>query len=169
MGTLRETVRLDLRYSSWATGKLLEACSGVSVADRKRNLGLSHGTILDTLYHVYVSERFWTKCLRAGKIPPLHEVGAPPGPSELSFEELQQSWPEVWSGLEQWLETISDDELAKPLLCEISLETSLPFPPWQVVRHFVNHATLHRGQVVGMLRGLGKQPPNLDLMSYLLK
>jgi uncharacterized damage-inducible protein DinB len=118
---------------------------------------------------VYVSERFWTKCLLAREIPPLHRVADPPAPSELSFEDLEHSWPEVWSGQDKWLNGATEDELATPLFWEISLEATLPLPPWQVVRHFVNHATLHRGQVIGMLRVLDASPSNLDLTSYLLQ
>ncbi len=40
-------------------------------------------------------------------------------------------------------------------------------PLAQVVLHLVNHATLHRGQVVGMLRQLGVKPPGTDFISYL--
>jgi len=32
-------------------------------------------------------------------------------------------------------------------------------PRWQIVLHAVNHSTLHRGQIVTMLRTLGLQPP----------
>jgi uncharacterized damage-inducible protein DinB len=40
-------------------------------------------------------------------------------------------------------------------------------PASQLVLHVVNHATLHRGQVIGMLRQLGVKPPNTDLFFYL--
>ena len=36
----------------------------------------------------------------------------------------------------------------------------------QVVLHLVNHGTLHRGQVMGMIRQLGIEPPGTDLMHY---
>jgi uncharacterized damage-inducible protein DinB len=39
-------------------------------------------------------------------------------------------------------------------------------PAWQIVLHVVNHATLHRGQVVGMLRQMGIAPPHTDLMFF---
>ena len=39
-------------------------------------------------------------------------------------------------------------------------------PLWQIVLHVVNHATLHRGQVMAMLRQLGIPPPPTDLISY---
>jgi uncharacterized damage-inducible protein DinB len=39
-------------------------------------------------------------------------------------------------------------------------------PLWQIVMHVVNHATLHRGQVMAMFRQLGLAPPPTDLMFY---
>jgi uncharacterized damage-inducible protein DinB len=34
------------------------------------------------------------------------------------------------------------------------------------VVHVVNHATLHRGQIVGMLRQLGMKAPATDVLFY---
>ena len=169
MGDLRQTVELDLCYSAWASRMLLSASSELSVADRSLDLMLSHGSVLATLHHAYVSEQFWTQCLLANKIPPLDQIGVAPKPAAFALEDLEQSWTEVWSSLEQWLASVTDEELAQPLSCRISAEIEFPYIRWQVVRHFVNHSTLHRGQVVGMIRSLGKRPPNVDLMTYLLK
>jgi len=35
------------------------------------------------------------------------------------------------------------------------------------MKHVTNHATLHRGQIVGMIRQLGIEPPATDLLFYL--
>jgi len=35
------------------------------------------------------------------------------------------------------------------------------------MQHVANHATLHRGQVVGMMRQLGIAPPSTDLFFFL--
>ena len=35
------------------------------------------------------------------------------------------------------------------------------------MQHVANHATMHRGQVVGMIRQLGIEPPSTDLIFYL--
>ena len=169
MGKLRQMVQLDLRYSEWATRTLLAACSELPLEDRNRDLALSHGSALGTLYHVFLAERFWKKCLVSNAIPPLDQVGVERPPAVVVLEDLEQSWIEVWSGLERWFESVTDDELTQPLSCRISASAELPFLRWQIVRQFVNHGSLHRGQVVGMIRSLGKRPPNLDLMSYLLK
>ena len=38
----------------------------------------------------------------------------------------------------------------------------------QIVMHVVNHATLHRGQVMAMFRQMEIKPPATDLMGYYL-
>ena len=35
------------------------------------------------------------------------------------------------------------------------------------MQHVANHATMHRGQVVGMVRQMGIEPPSTDLLFYL--
>jgi uncharacterized damage-inducible protein DinB len=39
-------------------------------------------------------------------------------------------------------------------------------PVWQIVLHVVNHATLHRGQAMALLRQLGMKPPPTDLIFF---
>jgi uncharacterized damage-inducible protein DinB len=39
-------------------------------------------------------------------------------------------------------------------------------PIWQIALHVVNHATLHRGQAMSLLRQLGVPPPPTDLIFY---
>ncbi len=73
-----------------------------------------------------------------------------------------------WSGnrsMAGW-EPLSESDLAAPLSCRLSADRVRDFPRWELLRHMVNHATLHRGQIIGMLRQLGHQPPNLDIISF---
>ena len=169
MGKLKEVVQLDLRYSAWATRALLQACAQLSIADRNRNLGISHGSILGTLYHFYISERFWAKCLTANKIPPLHEIGGEPVPAEIRFEDVSSGCEQVALAFDSWFESTTEEELAEPISCWISATVDFPYVRWQLIRHVVNHSSLHRGQIIGMIRALGNNPPNIDVMSYLLQ
>jgi uncharacterized damage-inducible protein DinB len=36
----------------------------------------------------------------------------------------------------------------------------------QMFRHFINHSSYHRGQIVTFLRQLGVKPPSTDLILY---
>jgi uncharacterized damage-inducible protein DinB len=169
MGKLQEVVQLDLLYSAWATRALLQAAAQLPVADRNRDLSVSHGSILGTIFHFHVSERFWAKCLAAQQIPPLHEIAAEPVPAEIRLEELASECEKVSRVFEDWFKSTTEEELANPLSCRISATVDFPYVRWQLIRHVVNHSSLHRGQIVGMIRALGTKPPNLDVMTYLLQ
>jgi uncharacterized damage-inducible protein DinB len=169
MGSVKPTLLTDLQYSAWANQCLLAACKPLTVAEQTRDLGLSHHSVLETMQHIYLSERFWSDCLLADALPALEKIGMPAGPPNLHLEELQRAWPKVWSALEQWLASVPEEELTHTLPCRVSAESNFLFTRWQLLRHLVNHSTLHRGQVVSMLRMLGNTPPNVDLMSYLLQ
>ncbi len=169
MTTLKDTVQIDVRYSAWATGRLLEACSELSSDERQRELGVSHGSIVKLLHHVYISERFWIACLMADRIPSLDEMMSTPAPAALLFDELVRLWPAQWEEIGRWLATASDETLSQTLPFDLSSEKRYDCPRWQVVRHIVNHATLHRGQIVGMIRALGKKPPCVDYLEYQLR
>lgn len=169
MGKLQEVVHLDLRYSAWATRELLQACAQLSVAERNRDLACSHGSILGTIYHFHISERFWATCLAAGNIPPLHEIAAEAVPPEIRLEELTAACEKVSCAFEDWFQSTTEDELAQPLSCRIAATVDFPYVRWQLIRHVVNHSSIHRGQVVGMIRALGSKPPNIDVMACLLQ
>jgi uncharacterized damage-inducible protein DinB len=42
-------------------------------------------------------------------------------------------------------------------------------PPWAVLRHVVNHATYHRGQVASKLKRLGVEQPPTDFVLWALE
>jgi uncharacterized damage-inducible protein DinB len=156
----------DVLYSGWATQRLLDAAAGLTAEERVRDLGQSHRSVLGTLNHFFISERFWVGCLESNSIPPLYAFAGVAPPPDLSIEELAREWPPIWKRLEAWLSGLNEDDLAAAIRCETDPGHFRDFPRWEIIRHNVNHATLHRGQVVGMLRQLGKQPPNVDIMTF---
>jgi uncharacterized damage-inducible protein DinB len=162
MSQIRELLLAHIGYSAWATRRVLQACSSLTGEQLGRDWGASHSSLLQTFRHSHDGERVWLR-----RLIEVDSDRLPPGPApERSFEFLVQSWPELWEGYRQWLETASDDDLT----CEIS--TILPddavfhAPRWQIVLHVINHTTFHRGQIITMLRGFEVQPPNTDLTAY---
>jgi uncharacterized damage-inducible protein DinB len=170
MTIAKQALLTDLDYSAWANQRLLDACSALIAEELDRDLGASHGGVIRTLRHIYYAERVWMKRLRANSLPPLHEVGDQrlfsDAPAEPDLEALKKAWPEVWSSLREWLEPFPDAELEFELSCHVLNGDELRLSRWKLILHMVNHSTLHRGQVIGMLRAFGKQPPNLDLFSF---
>ena len=69
-----------------------------------------------------------------------------------SGRELQQRW-------EDWAAALTDPDLTRVVdYKDHEGQRHMRLRVWQIVLHVVNHATLHRGQVMAMLRQLGVAP-----------
>jgi len=82
-------------------------------------------------------------------------------------EALETVWPGIQDKWIAWAEHADEAELNRVVEYISILDGKLTrVPAWQIILHVVNHATLHRGQVMGMLRQMGVAPPHTDLMNY---
>jgi uncharacterized damage-inducible protein DinB len=162
----------DIDYTAWANRQLLEACSALTTEQVNRDLGASHRSILETLRHIFYSERVWRDRLLANKLPPMVEVGDQSlfgdPPPEPTLNDLKQKWPEVWHSLHRWLEDLPETSLATELSSILANGEEFRLSRSMIIVHMVNHSTLHRGQVMSMLRTLGIKPPNTDQFSFYL-
>ena len=52
-------IRTHLRYSGWASQRLLDAAKKLNPGDLTRNTGVSHDSILGTLSHIHFADRIW--------------------------------------------------------------------------------------------------------------
>ena len=152
--------RTHLRYSGWASRKALDAALALPPEDQSKPMGVSHESILGTLGHIHFADRIWYK--RA--VEP--DLNMPTIAELSSVEAITVDWPHLQTKWEAWADSLADrdlDRIVKHKMLDGSPAETLAS---HVVLHLVNHATLHRGQVVGMLRQLGVKPPATDLIFY---
>ncbi|HVU46123.1 MAG TPA: DinB family protein [Terracidiphilus sp.] len=160
----------DFKYSEWATRRLLTAAAALTPEERLRNLGLSHRSVLETLHHIFLSEQLWSECLIANALPPMHTIGRGAPPPIPPLEILAAEWVRLTANARTWLAALPEDALDATLASELAPGGAVAhLARWQILRHTINHATLHRGQIISMLRMLGKQPPNVDVMTCCLE
>jgi len=164
---VKQLLQTDVRRSAWANLNLLEGCSALSAEEMERDFRISHTNILSTLSHTYDGERVWLHCLSTTpdggtwRLP----TGTPP---QYSFDALRQRWPQLWDGFDRWLEDQSESSLGVELNLQLPGEVERRFPRWKILRHVLEHSTMHRGQVIGMIRMLGHKPPANNPMDYYL-
>lgn len=167
MSFARQLLLNDLGYSAWANLRLLDGSSALTAGELERDLHISHSNILSTLRHMYDGERVWLDCLR--RTADLGRWRLPPGPApELSLDALRQEWPKLWDEYRHWLEQVPENKLNVDLTLQLPGEIEPNVPRWKILRHVLDHSTLHRGQVVGMIRMLGHVPPAINPMDYFL-
>lgn len=159
MSVPAEVIRTHVRYSAWASQRLVAAASTLTPEQLTRDFGTSDKSVLGTLAHVHAADRAWF-----GRIH-----GTPPAvffdpAADLHLEVLQRDWPALLGRWVGWADGLADSS-ASVVYQDLQGRTHST-PLWQIVLHLVNHATHHRGQVAGMLRAMGQPPPPLDLIRY---
>jgi uncharacterized damage-inducible protein DinB len=135
-------IKTHLKYSTWASQRLLDAAKKLSPDDLTRNVGVSHGSILGTLSHIHFADRIWYS-----------RVVDPNEPA------IQRKW-------EAWAEKVQDADLGRMVASKSVDGIAYEIPADKAVLHLVNHNSLHRGQVMAMIRQLGIAPPPTDLTMY---
>ena len=144
--------RRHLAYSTWASKRILNAAQALPDDQRDRDLGASHKGVMHTLHHVVMADRNW-----------LHRVLATPPPDAGRIEE---EWPRLWKQWEDLAASWSDADLDRVIEYRDLKGNPHSSLLKEIVMHVVNHATLHRGQVMAMLRQLGVVPPPTDLIFF---
>jgi len=167
MSLSKQLLLNDVGRCAWADQRLLEGCSALTAEELERDFRISHTSILATLRHIYDGERVWLVCLQT--TADLGTWRLPQGPApELSLHALQQKWPAIWDGFLRCLEGLPETGLAVELKLQLPGGIERRFPRWKILRHVLEHSTMHRGQVIGMIRMLGHQPPANSPMDYYL-
>jgi uncharacterized damage-inducible protein DinB len=111
---------------------------------------------LGTLAHVHWGDWLWFTRV----VEPIQK----PDPTR---EAIEVVWPALQGKWIAWAEQGGDAEINRVVEYVSILDgQKARTPAWQIVLHVVNHATLHRGQVMGMLRQMGIAPPHTDLMNF---
>jgi uncharacterized damage-inducible protein DinB len=148
-------------YSGWASRRMLDAALKLSDEDLRRDMKVSHKSILGTLTHIYFADLIWFSRVVDPAIA-RHSPG-----DVLPLATLESEWVDLQKRWEDWAASRTGPELSR-LVSYTSTGMREPghTPVWQIVLHVVNHATQHRGQAVAMLRQLGIQPPAMDLILY---
>lgn len=161
MGLLTQTRQL-LLYTLWADRTCLDAARGLDPEALTREAGVSFGSLLGTLCHILGSQRRWLARFTC-------QQATADDPDFPDLESLASAWSETAAELEFFLASLTEEQL----LAEITwVDTEGPVytrPLWQPVCHMVNHSTYHRGQVISLMRQLGYEPPETDLIVFFLK
>ena len=74
---------------------------------------------------------------------------------------------EVVGRRSKYVSELDDAKLTSELAFKLLSGESSSMRLVDQMQHVANHATMHRGQVVGMIRQLGIEPPSTDLIFYL--
>lgn len=155
--------RLMARYNRWQNENLLCVATLLSDDERWAERGAFFGSIHKTLSHLLWADHMW--------ISRFSDLPRPPG----GIAESVSLYPD-WEGLVRerrlmdaavidWADTVDEAWLASNLIWYSgAAKREITKPRWELVVHFFNHQTHHRGQVHAMLTAAGGRPGDTDLI-----
>ena len=79
---------------------------------------------------------------------------------------LRARWRQLEGDQREFVRRLTEADLDRVVSYQTLKGDPFSDPLAKLIRHVVNHATYHRGQVVTMLRQLGIEPPHTDLIIY---
>ena len=154
-------------YTEWANDLAMDAANNLTDEHLQRDFGISHGSILGTLTHMAGAEWIWLERWH-GRSPAKAEAWSMWTPESCrDLATLNDRWSEVVDRRAQYISKLDEDRLIADLSFNLLSGDRSSMRLVDQMRHVANHATMHRGQVVGMIRQLGIEPPSTDLLFYL--
>src|SRR5215471_11144495 len=159
-------IRRLFDYTDYANGLALAAAEKLTGEQREYDFKCSHGSILGTLALMAGAEWVWLERWKGTPHPRIWTV------DDFNFpgaQNLRSRWGQVESERRELLENLTEEKLRQDLSYNNLKGEPFTLPLVDQMQHVVNHSTLHRGQVVGMIRQLGAQPPAVDMLYYLIK
>ena len=150
------------RYNRWQNESLYGAADRLSDAERRSDRGAFFKSIHGTLSHLLWGDGQW--------MSRFEKQGLPPG----GIKEYASLFPD-WSDLKakriamdqrivDWAGRVDDDWLSGQIAWFSSAaQRDVVKPTWEIMVHFFNHQTHHRGQVHAMLTQAGGKPHDTDI------
>jgi uncharacterized damage-inducible protein DinB len=146
-----------IRYTTWATTKVLESVKALPEDLREKPNGISHESIAGTVAHTYWADLAWLVRVR--------DSGSDL-PGKQTYADAAVDWPKILQGWNEWAAALADADTARIIEYRSVLFGKNSSRIDEIVMHVTNHATLHRGQIVGMIRQLGIDPPKTDMIYF---
>ena len=160
-------IRQLFDYTEWANELARDAAAKLPDEEMRRDVSISHKSIFGTLLHMAGAEWIWLERWN-GRSPAKAEAWSLwTTESCPDLTTLQDRWRDVIGRRARFISELDEERLGAELAFKLLSGDPSSMPLVNQMQHVVNHATMHRGQIVGMIRQLGIEPPSTDLLFYL--
>ena len=154
--------RMMARYNRWQNTSLYTAADTLSDAQRSEDRGAFFKSIYGTLCHLHWADSVWLACL-SGMASPVLKI-AESVRFDGGWEALKPARRLLDQRIEDWAASLTDEQVSGELTWfSGTLQRNFSGPRAELVVHFFNHQTHHRGQVHALLTGFGARPDDTDL------
>lgn len=154
-------IKLLYQYNDWANKRILAAAENLTGEQLTTANELGWGSLRGALTHILDAEFGWRKFLNDEE-----------GPRDVMKDDfadiaaLRQRWEEENDALWRFLDSLSDDDLYRPVV-SLRGDREYRWVLWQCLAHVVNHGTQHRAECAALLTSFGHSPGDVDFTLFL--
>jgi uncharacterized damage-inducible protein DinB len=148
-------------YGYWANKKLFQVVSELTQEQFAHPVAGSYGSIRNTLVHAMSAEWGWLeRC--GGKVrgPRLTPDNYP------TLASLVETWENVEVYVREFLSRLKDEDLSHDVEFSLGGPETRTMQLGHLMQHAAMHGIHHRAQVAMLLRMLGYEPGNFDMLVY---
>ena len=149
-------------FNNWANHRILAAVSGLETSDFSRDLQTSYRSVHGTLVHIFWAEWLWLQRWQGES--PKRVFASEEFPDAAAIEA---AWTNLECDRQAFLNNLSDERLKTRISYENLRGQRYEYSLAHMMQHLLNHSTYHRGQIVTLLRQLGRTPPATDFLVFL--
>lgn len=151
------------RYNKWANARLYDAVAKLPPAAFVARRSGFFPSLMATLNHILVGDTIWVGRLAGGGSPAITSLDQI---LHQDFAALRLARETMDDRIVALVDDLAPGRLAQDLTYRTMAGDSMVTPIDQVLTHFFNHQTHHRGQAHGMLSSTDVPPPSLDLILF---
>ncbi len=151
-------------YNRWANDRVVQAARALSPDQYVQEPVPGWTSVRATLVHVADATVIWSRRLRGEPVAARATEEAYP-----TLDDAIQLLAHGQDAFEQLLPTFTAERLATVWSYHNFQDQEMSLPIWAVLRHVVNHATYHRGQVASKLKRLGVEPASTDFVVWAIE
>lgn len=156
-------LKMMAKYNKWQNESLFNASDQLSDRERKRDRGAFFGSIHHTFCHLLWGDMIWTS-----------RFAGLDGPEDNSIQhssKMIENWEELKSLRQQrdreiisWADKFEDGFITGDYSWYSgAVKAEVKRPLSEILVHFFNHQTHHRGQLHAMITAAGGVPDDTDL------
>jgi uncharacterized damage-inducible protein DinB len=151
-------------YNRWATALVVGAVRPLSPEQYAQEPVPGWSSVRDTVIHVAGATDIWLRRLHG------ETVTARPTALEVpTLDDAVRLFDQAHDGFDRLLSTLTPERLTSILAYRNLQGKEYRLPTWAVLRHVVNHATYHRGQIASKLKRLGVTCPDTDFVFWVIE
>lgn len=158
---MKQLLQQYAAYNLWANKRIVETAGQLSEEQINKEIVSSFPSIYKTVLHLMEVENIWWQRLQ------LVEQTTPPGWFKGNFTELSKKLVELSQQWERWVQNANDANINHVFAWYNFKKEYNKEPVYKMLMHLFNHQTMHRGQVIMMLRQLGVEKiPSTDFLIF---